>query len=92
MTDLDALEQVDWRLRGACRRLTADLADRFFFGSNVVDLNEGRALCAICPVRNECLEFADGFEVGTAGTKSHMAGIWGGLCKSQRIARRRVSA
>ena len=92
MRDLDVLDQADWRLRGACARLTPAHADRFFFGSDVRDLEVGRSLCATCPVREPCLELADSVEIGSSGRKDHMAGVWGGLYSSQRRARRRVSA
>lgn len=88
MKDLELLEQVDWRLSAECRRLTAAQVDRYFFGNRTSDLNEGRALCAICPVRDQCLELADQVETGVEGTRRHMAGIWGGLYSSERRARR----
>lgn len=90
MRDLEVLDALDWRLRAACARLTPAHADRFFFGSDVRDLEVGRTLCAGCPVREPCLELADGAEVGSTGRKDHMAGVWGGLYPSQRRRRRKA--
>jgi hypothetical protein len=89
MSGLEVLDSFDWRLRGACARLTPAHADRFFFGSDVRDLEVGRSLCAGCPVREPCLELADSAETGSTGRRDHMAGVWAGLYPRERRNRRR---
>jgi WhiB family transcriptional regulator, redox-sensing transcriptional regulator len=72
----------DWRAAGAC--LTAD-PDLFFpiAGGAPSARQEAKALriCAHCPVRQECLDFA----VRTGETH----GIWGGTTADERIRVRR---
>lgn len=65
-----------WRARAACRGLDTNL----FFperGDNST-LKEARALCATCPVREECLAVAD-----------PIFGLWGGLTPDERLERRK---
>lgn len=76
-------EDVNWQDRALCRGANADL----FFAPHHVEKKEDReareaqakAVCARCPVRRECLDFA------LAVREPH--GIWGGL---NEIERRRV--
>ena len=89
MRELEVLDTVDWRLRAACAQIPVAQADRFFFGSTTTDLEQGRALCATCPVRTECLDLADATETGTLGARTYMAGIYGGLYPRGRRDRRR---
>lgn len=58
---------------------------------------EGRAhmakkICALCPIREACLEYALEKEMGTGGASR--AGIWGGLSPGARyrLARAREDA
>ena len=82
-------EDTTWRVAALCR---GDDAIHFFAPNHMErkeekDLREAsaRALCARCPVREECLDYA--LDVG----ESH--GIWGGLNELQRSRlRRRRSA
>ncbi len=80
-TSLPALD-AEWRDRAACLSFPSIL----FFG---VDDNEtpverrgreerAKEVCAICPVRKECLEYA-------LATKEPY-GIWGGLNEPERRA------
>lgn len=48
-------------------------------------LNEARKMCAACPVKVECLEYA--LEHDVASTDAH--GMWGGMSAKQRIALKR---
>jgi WhiB family redox-sensing transcriptional regulator len=51
-----------------------------FTGNDTVDRNLAAALCARCPVRDECLEL----EMRTAGDQT--VGVWGALSEDDRRA------
>jgi WhiB family transcriptional regulator, redox-sensing transcriptional regulator len=84
----------NWRAAGACLRADPDL----FFpistaGRAVIQIAQAKAVCAHCPVRRQCLEFAQAHEP--------VYGIWGGTTfeerqrarrREQRAARARVCA
>lgn len=84
----------NWRAASACLRADPDL----FFpistsGPAVIQIARAKAICARCPVRRQCLEFARTHEPGY--------GIWGGTTpedrqrvrrREQRAARARVRA
>lgn len=78
----------DWRHRSACR----DAADpELFFpvgtdGPTLLQIAEAKAVCVVCPVREDCLSWA--LETGQD------AGVWGGLTEEERrdLNRRRASA
>ena len=73
-------EERSWKLRAACRGPESAL----FFPPTVPERKEDRdareqrakAICAMCPVREECLEYA--LEI----REPH--GIWGGLTEVER--------
>ncbi|MGW1627317.1 WhiB family transcriptional regulator [Streptomyces sp. NPDC002172] len=76
---------MSWRERAACRDVDPDL----FFpigtaGLTLVQIDEAKAVCARCPVRELCLQWA--LDVG------QVEGIWGGTTESERRATRRRSA
>jgi WhiB family redox-sensing transcriptional regulator len=66
-----------WMAAGKCR----DLDPATFFPSDAVGVDIARRICADCPVKNLCLEYALYHRI------EH--GVWGGA--SER-ARRRMSA
>lgn len=67
-------EPPEWRRHGACRGADPDI----FFPDRGESTREAKEICAGCPVRGECIDFAlDGGE---------KFGIWGG--KSERERRR----
>jgi WhiB family redox-sensing transcriptional regulator len=75
---------MSWRERAACRDVDPDL----FFpvgtaGLTLVQIDEAKAVCAGCPVRERCLQWA--LDVG------QVEGIWGGTTESERRATRRRS-
>lgn len=74
--------RLDWKLKAACRNLDTSL----FFPDSEADAGAAKDVCAICPVRQECLEFA-------LDTRQH-DGVWGGLTESERkrVRRRRQTA
>ena len=69
-----------WRLSAACRAADPEL---FFPVSRAVqagdEVTQAKAICAACPVRQECLAFAV--------TTGQRHGIWGGLTEEERFPR-----
>lgn len=68
-----------WMADGKCR----DLPPAMFFPSDGVGVDQARRVCADCPVREPCLEYA------LYNRIDH--GVWGGASERERrrIARRR---
>ena len=61
-----------WHQHGACRGADPNL----FFPERGESVKEAKAVCARCPVRAECLEYA---------LENHeVVGIWGGLSARER--------
>ena len=74
-----AATSTAWMSDAACRHMPAEL----FFpeeGGRISD-RAGKAVCAECPTRIRCLEYA-------VVTRQHV-GIWGGLSERQRLNMRR---
>jgi WhiB family redox-sensing transcriptional regulator len=74
----------DWRHRARCR----DVEPETFFpvgttGPAAAQTQAAKAICALCPVKDECLEWALG-----AGSSSEY-GVWGGLTEEERRGLRR---
>ncbi|MGW2822887.1 WhiB family transcriptional regulator [Streptomyces sp. NPDC001443] len=74
----------DWRFRAECRTEDPDL----FFpvgtsGPSLLQTQQAKAVCARCPVRERCLEFA--LDTGQA------VGVWGGTDEAERRALKRRS-
>ena len=72
-----------WRDRAACRLTDANL----FFpagttGSAVDQIQAAKAVCRICPVQDDCLQFA--FET------NQESGVWGGKDEDERRKLRKV--
>ena len=73
---------LTWRSDAECR----DLDPNLFFpvgvtGPAVDQIAAAKEICAICPVRQECLEFAI--------TSNQEFGIWGGTSEDERRVLRR---
>ena len=74
---------MDWMRYGNCR----DEPPSLFFPSDGVGVEIARRICATCPVREPCLEYA------LAERIDH--GVWGGASERERrriLKRRRVAA
>jgi WhiB family transcriptional regulator, redox-sensing transcriptional regulator len=73
---------ASWSSRAACRGLDP----RLFFPADDEDAGPATAICAECPVREPCLEFALG--------SREREGVWGGTTERERrrILRRRRRA
>jgi WhiB family redox-sensing transcriptional regulator len=69
---------TEWMALGEC----ADKPPSLFFPSDGVGVDVARRVCAECPVRSECLEYA------LANRIDH--GVWGGT--SERERRRIIKA
>ena len=70
---------ADWMSAGKCRELSPSI----FFPSDGVGVEVARRICADCPVKAPCLEYA---------MSNHIDhGVWGGTSERERrrIARRR---
>ncbi len=82
MTQLGDSDTGYWRASAACRHADPEI----FFpigtcGPAMAEIDRARQICAGCPVRTRCLDWA----------LAHGAafGIWGGLTEHERRARRR---
>lgn len=71
--------ETDWMAKGKCR----DVPPATFFPSDGVGVEVARRICATCPMRAPCLEYA------LRNRIDH--GVWGGASERERrrIARRR---
>ena len=76
ITDLFA----DWKERAACAGYPNGL---FFPGpdSTMASVEKARAICSVCPVKDDCLEYA--FQA------NQRSGIWGGTTEDERKSLRR---
>jgi WhiB family transcriptional regulator, redox-sensing transcriptional regulator len=76
------LAQTDWFDDAACRDVGTDV----FFPTSEAQAAEAKSICAVCPVREECLEHALETRPGD--------GVWGGLTPTERhrLIRRRQKA
>jgi WhiB family transcriptional regulator, redox-sensing transcriptional regulator len=74
--------ETSWMQQGKCRELPPET----FFPSDGVGVEIARRICADCPVKGPCLEYA------LYNRIEH--GVWGGASERERrrIARRRRSA
>ena len=74
---------LSWRNRAACRGVDPDI----FFPVSDEDAVQAKAICAECPVREACLEWA-------LATRER-DGVWGGATERERrrmIRQRRKTA
>lgn len=81
----DILEdrRAPWRRRAACRY--AGITPAIFFPSRGMAASGAGEVCATCPVRADCLTYADRVHI--------QEGMWGGIAsKDRRPSRRRVAA
>jgi WhiB family redox-sensing transcriptional regulator len=70
--------RTDWREEAECVHHAAEVD---FFPERGASVREAKAVCAGCPVRAECLEYAMQF--------NHLSGVWGGLSERERRQLRR---
>lgn len=75
-----------WMDNAACR--TADPKLFFPEGDNP-RYRQAREICATCPVRARCADFAESFEQGSCADEGRRTGMWGGLTPKGRVQRAR---
>lgn len=66
----------DWRDQGECRQYDPDE----FFAKSTQAIHEAKRICASCPVRRECTQFAL--------DSDERYGVWGGLSQRELNALR----
>jgi WhiB family redox-sensing transcriptional regulator len=74
---------LSWRQKGACRGLDPAI----FYPASDDDAGQAKSICAMCPVREACLEYALAHR--------ERDGIWGGATEKERrrlLRQRRKSA
>lgn len=80
--DTDVVDEREWRDFAACRDTDPDL----FFpvgttGAALDQIRASKAICKICEVRSECLQYAL--------VTNQESGIWGGTSEEERRALRK---
>jgi WhiB family redox-sensing transcriptional regulator len=73
---------ADWMIRGKCK----DLDPAIFFPNDWVGVQVAQRICADCPVKGHCLEYA------LENRVDH--GVWGGASERERrriLRQRRLS-
>lgn len=70
-----------WRARAACGDVDPEL---FFPDRAGTDISAAQAICAGCPVRAECREFAE--------ATNQVYGVWAGVDRGSPKARRKARA
>ena len=81
--DVNSLMNLSWRQRAACRGVDPDI----FYPVSDDDAGAAKAICAQCPVREACLEYAL--------VNRERDGVWGGATERERrriVRQRRKSA
>jgi WhiB family redox-sensing transcriptional regulator len=73
-------EERPWMVFGACR----DTDPAVFFPTTRDGVDEALAVCATCPVRSDCLDYAI--------EARERFGVWGGMTEKQRRRLQRKSA
>jgi WhiB family redox-sensing transcriptional regulator len=84
LQDADPVRRLQWQEQAACQGYGSDL---FFEPDNELRVVRARReqaakkVCAECPVRSECLNFAE--------SGPEVFGVWGGTTQRERAIRRR---
>jgi WhiB family redox-sensing transcriptional regulator len=78
---------LDWQLFAACSELQIEESDPLFFAGQGQSrlANQARAICAVCEVQGECLEFA------IRNPDETEFGVWGGTTPGERRKLRGLS-
>jgi len=74
---------LSWRQHGACRGIDPNI----FYPASDDDSDEAKGICAACPVRQACLEYAL--------ANRERDGVWGGATERERrriVRQRRKTA
>lgn len=81
------LSKENWQEQATCAQTDVEL----FFPDTMQAAGPALALCAECPVREECIEYGDAVEAGTLDWRC-LFGVLGGETPKQRAARRKKAA
>lgn len=73
-------ERPDWQVDAACKGSNPDL----FFPDRGASTRKAKAICASCPVKRECLDYAV--------EMNEKFGIWGGVSERGRRGIRKARA
>lgn len=74
-------DQVLWQDRALCREIGPEMFYATAATRTGNDYGRAKAICAACPVKAECLDFA---------LETHaVEGIWGGMNEDERYAERK---
>lgn len=76
----ERLPEDSWQHEALCAQTDPDA----FFPERGFSAREAKTICATCPVRQECLEYAL--------ENDERFGVWGGLSEGERRALRRRTA
>jgi WhiB family redox-sensing transcriptional regulator len=80
LLNLGSPAETAWMVEAVCAQTDPDA---FFPERDRSDPRPAKAVCRVCPVRVECLEYAQ--------QRRDRFGIWGGLSPEERAARRRAA-
>ena len=84
MTQVIAVQGIDWRHRAACRDEDPELFHPVASGGPaLLEVARAKAVCAFCPVKPECLAWA---------LARGEYGIWGGATENERREMKRRAA
>lgn len=78
-----------WTVDALCTQFPPDL---FFPEKGGTGAREAKAVCAKCPVIDQCLAYALDYEAGVYGTDTSYVhqGVWGGKSPRERMRLRRL--
>lgn len=79
------IRNVDWMDHALCAQLGPGAADQYFFPTKGGETRTAIAMCATCPVRQECADYA-----AAEFTSADDSGVWGSTagqrCETRRTA------
>lgn len=74
-----ATPDLDWQEEALCAQTGAE----FFFPEPGSSVRDAKRICALCPIRSACLDFAL--------SNDERFGVWGGLSEKERLELRRAT-
>ncbi|MEU4145751.1 WhiB family transcriptional regulator [Streptomyces parvulus] len=74
-----ATPDLDWQEEALCAQTGAE----FFFPEPGSSVRDAKRICALCPIRTACLDFAL--------SNDERFGVWGGLSEKERLELRRAT-
>jgi WhiB family redox-sensing transcriptional regulator len=79
-TETTVTPDLSWQEEALCAQTGGD----FFFPEPGSSVRDAKRICALCPIRSTCLEFAL--------SNDERFGVWGGLSEKERLALRRTTS